>query len=249
MKRLLLLLVILILTSTVTFAMTFPQIVVGGGTECVILITNKSDSIWSANFLVRQGNQNQWSGPLWVSGLDISGLDGFRLELQPFASVKLRLVGGSQLNSGYIEADTDMGSSNLGVAVSFFYNFYNATGHLTDSVSIPASIFSDIEYLFPVERSAAVDTGFAWCPGLLKGPWDVVLTLYREDGTVFQTKTVTFSGHEAQFFAQLFEGVPADFLGMMRIESEGFIHVAVLRIEYTDSGFQYAGAAADNFIP
>ena len=110
-------------------------------------------------------------------------------------------------------------------------------------------MFSDVEFLLPVERSANVDTGFAWCPALLKGPFEVTITLYREDGSVYQSKTVTFTGHAAQFFAPLFDDVPADFLGMMRIESEGFIHVAVLRIEYTDSGFQYAGAAPDTFIP
>jgi hypothetical protein len=57
----------------------------------------------------------------------------------------------------------------LDVAVSFLYNFYNPQGELTDSVSIPPSVFSDIVFLFPVERSAAVDTGSAWCPSLLKG--------------------------------------------------------------------------------
>jgi hypothetical protein len=181
--------------------------------------------------------------------VDIAGTDGFRAEIPPFATAKITLVGGSGLRAGYIDMEPDQGSSMLYVAVSFFYNFFDAQGNLTDSVSIPPSMFSDIHYLFPVERSATVDTGFAWCPSLLKGPFDVVVTLYREDGSVYQTKTVTFEGHTAQFFANLFDDVPADFLGLMGIESDGFIHVAVLRIEYTQSGFQYAGTAPDNLIP
>jgi len=229
--------------------MTVPQIVVGGGTESVLLISNKSDSIWRSDFLVRQGNDQMWSGPLWVSGLDITGLDGFRVEISPFATVKLRLVGGSGLQSGYLEVDPDMGSSDLDIAVSFFYNFFDAQSNLTDSVSIPPSLFSGTDYLFPVERSEVVDTGFAWCPGLLAGPFDITVTLLNEDGSIFQTKTVTFTGHQAQFFAGLFDNVPADFLGMMGIESSRFINVAVLRIEYTQSGFQYAGTAPDEFIP
>ena len=240
---------ILLLTSVAALSMTIPQIVVGGGTESVLLISNKSDSIWRSNFLVRQGNDQMWSGPLWVNGLDITGLDGFRAEINPSSTVKIRMVGGAGLQSGYLEVDTDMDSSDLDVAVSFFYNFFDAQDNLTDSVSIPPSIFSDIEYLFPVERSEVVDTGFAWCPGLLAGPFEITVTLYREDGSVYQTKTVTFTGHSAQFFAGVFDNVPTNFLGMMRIESNRFINVAVLRIEYTKSGFQYAGAAPDNFIP
>jgi hypothetical protein len=55
---------VFLLMSAVAFSMSFPQIVVGGGTECVILISNKSDSMWSSDFIVRQGNQEMWSGPL-----------------------------------------------------------------------------------------------------------------------------------------------------------------------------------------
>ena len=229
--------------------MSFPQIVVGGGTECVILVSNKSMDTWRASFIVRQGNKQKWSGPLWVNDADMSGFDGFQVEILPFATFKLRLTGDAQLQAGYIEVDPDSGSSMLDIAVSFFYNFRNAQGELTDSVSIPPSLFSDTVFLFPVERSANVDTGFAWCPGILKGPFDVLVTLYRPDGSVFQTKTVPFTGHAAQFFAQVFDNVPADFLGLMRVESDNFIHVAVLRIEYTESGFQYAGAAPDTFEP
>ena len=229
--------------------MTFPQIVVGSGTECVILVSNKSDSTWRADFLVRQGNQQMWSGPLWVNGIDISSSNGFWVELPPFMSVKIRLVGGSQLAAGYIEVDPETGSSMLDIAVSFFYNFRDSQGDLLDSVSIPPSMFAGTEFLLPVERSDAVDTGFAWCPGLLGGPFNVEVTLYREDGSVFQTKTVVFSGHAAQFFYQIFDNVPAEFLGMMRINAQNLFHVAVLRIEYTDSGFQYAGTAPDDFIP
>jgi hypothetical protein len=229
--------------------MTFPQIVIGDNTECIILISNKSDFNWKANFYIYQGNNEQWAGPLWANDLNLTGTPGFWVELYPRGSFKIVLTGGSQLRVGYLEMETDLSSSVLDVAVSFFYNFRDSAGRLIDSVSIPPSMFSGSEYLFPVERSSRVNTGLAWCPWIWEGPFNVIITLYRENGSIHQQKSVTFFGHKSQFFSEAFDSVPVDFLGMMRVKSQYSMHLAVIRIEHTGTGFQYSGTAPDDFIP
>jgi hypothetical protein len=66
---------------------------------------------------------------------------------------------------------------------------------------------------------------------------------------VFRTDTFTERGHLAKFFDELFDGVPAEFVGMMHVDSDGCLHTTGLRLEYTQTGFQLTSVPPDDFIP
>jgi len=69
--------------------------------------------------------------------------------------------------------------------------------------------------------------------------------LYDSSGSQLQQKALAYSGHEARFVSELFENMPDGFLGRVQIESEQNIHLEVLRLDQTGSGFQLTATPPD----
>ena len=125
------------------------------------------------------------------------------------------------------------------IAIAFFYNF-SVEGQLVDSTGVPASD-SGRRFIFPVRKSRRVDTGMAWSPWLFFDDGDefnVILTLFDSEGNQVDQVIRRFTGHEAFFFDQAFDGVPDEFLGKLSVEAIERLHLTVLRLETTGNGFQ-----------
>ena len=65
-----------------------------------------------------------------------------------------------------------------------------------------------------------------------------MLQLYDTDGTLLQTRRLAYDGHLACFFTEVFENLPAEFVGLVEIQSEKSLFLTVLRLEFSASGGQ-----------
>jgi predicted choloylglycine hydrolase len=216
--------------------LTWPQLALGGGYECTMLISNNSDAAWSGRVSLKEGNDEQWSGPWRFNGQEGTGTGGIDLSIAAKGTIKVRLSGDSTTRSGYLQMKGTDPSSVVDLAVSYFYN-YLVGGKLVESVGSsagdPGRTFS-----FAVEKTAGANTGFAWAPDSVTTPFPIVLTLYDANGNEMDKKTITYAGHEARFFDQVFNSVPSGYLGRVKIDSEELIHLEVLRLDLTETGFQ-----------
>jgi hypothetical protein len=230
-------------------AITFAQLALGGGYEAVLIVTNKTGFGWIGTIFVSQGYNQKWQGRWAINSQDLTGRDGMPVFIPPRGSVKLRFTGDAVTRSGYLELDSDLDYSDLDVAVSYFYE-YRSAGWLQDTVGSPESAWDD-KFVFAVEKSLTIDTGFAWCPSsrYSSRPFQVTLTLRDQNGNIARQRTVTFNGHQAQFFTQIFTDLPAFFLGHLLLESEEYMHLEVLRLEQTAGGFQLTSTPADDYVP
>ena len=123
---------------------------------------------------------------------------------------KIVLTGGSRLNVGYLELAALEGFTSESVSVSFFYNLLSGNS-LIDSIGVESSQASS-NYIFPVEKGSAVDTGFAWAPAENSSQpredteEDVIsLSLLDHEGRIHQKVELPFTGHYARFFSEVFE--------------------------------------------
>ena len=143
MKRMMLLPVLFVLgTCPALFGTTFPQLALGGSPEryeCVILVANKTDQVWSGGMFARKGNHDAWL-IRWVAGGNSYDAHGVTFNLPPGGTIKVvsRSVSG-ELGVGHLVLTADSGSSDSDVTVSFFYNLLDEAGELLDSVSVPKS--------------------------------------------------------------------------------------------------------------
>jgi hypothetical protein len=224
-------------------AVRFPQMPLGGGYECVVILTNKHDTPFSGLIVLREGNGLNWSAPFRVNGQPGSGT-AVSVDLPPLGTAKFVLEADA-FSVGYLEIVGGDPYGGEGVAIAFFYN-YNSNGRLIDSTGIPPSSISR-GHLFAVEKSATVDTGFAWAYLNQLGAFDVTLTLYDAAGSQVQQKTVPFAGHLAKFFTEIFDNIPDGFVGHVRITSPQAIGVAVLRLDLPT--LQLTSTPATPFVP
>ncbi len=224
-------------------SLTWPQLALGGGYHCTILLSNKRDSAWTGHFNLAQGNNETWSGSWSLDGNDRTGTSAFSVSISPRSTIKLRLSGDFLTRSGYLRMLADGDSSVYDVAASYFYNYMTDDKLQVCTGSSPSP--SGRIFWLPVEKTSSVDTGLAWAPGDVPGPFPLHVSLFDQAGTQVQQKTLSFTGHEARFFGQIFDNVPGHFLGRMRIESEENIHLEVLRLEQTVGGFQLTATPPD----
>ena len=211
-------------------AVPFPQLAVGGGYECVIIVTSKVQAPFEGDLILREGNGAEWSTPFQVNGQPSAGA-AIDVNLPALGTAKYVLTGGATYRVGYLEVYGSGPHTGDDIAVAVFYN-YHSGGHIVDSVGVPRS-YQYLAQLFPVERSAAVDTAFAWARFGITPAFDVTLTLYNAQGTQVQQKTVAFEGHTAKFFSEVFDNVPNGFVGHVRATSPQAIAIAVLRLDLT----------------
>jgi hypothetical protein len=227
-------------------AITFAQLALGEGYECVLIVSNSADSDCEVAFKIRQGNGDLWSGEVFVNGMNVSGTTFFGATLAAQGSRKLTLTGDDTLRVGYLEL-VESGHCQIDkIAVSFFYNLFQ-NGILLDSTATrPAAL--DTQFVLPVERSVAVNTGLAWAPGSSTDPFDIEVRLFDAEGAEVGSETISFEGHLARFFTEIFNDVPESFVGSVRIQSEQAIHLDGLRLEFTNSGFQLTSVPPQSVI-
>jgi len=228
-------------------AETIAQLALGGGWECTIIISNKTASERTGDFWMKSGNDRFWPVGWSVNGEDFSDYDGFWVTIKPNGTFKAVVTASSTLNMGYLEYFARGSASSSDVVVSYFYG-YRSNGVLQTTAG-SARVDSHRGFEFPVEKSYNTDTGFAWAPWITTTSFPISLTLYDKQGNVFRRKTVNYTGHKSIFFSQIFDGVPANFLGKVRITAPDFFYLEVLRFDWTASGFQLTSTPPDWFVP
>ncbi|MDA2937718.1 hypothetical protein MYX75_05580 [Acidobacteria bacterium AH-259-A15] len=202
-------------------------------------MTNKTDFNWEGTATLREGNHEPWSTSWSVNvGAAVGSKATFDITLGPKETKKFILTGDSEARSGYLIIS---GIGDDLIVTSFFYNFL-VSGQLVDSVGV-AEGFQSLTALFPVEKTSTVNTGFAYASDVAAPPFQVVLSLIDEDGKRVQKKTLTFEGHLARFFTEVFDGISDGFVGSVLLESERLIYLTVIRLELTSTGFQLTSIA------
>ncbi len=205
----------------------YPQLAVGGGYEVVLIVNNTGDTTWQGTI-----------EPL----LDDGSLDYLTAQvvLQPRETKKLILSGGADAITTGLAIRGDAGSSTSVLAVAYFYNYF-AAGVLADSTGVPMGVASS-RFTFPVERSELINTGLAIRRLATQTDSPITLTLYNADGTLFEE--VPAGSDFAHFFDELFDDVPTDFKGSLVAESADEFYLVVLRLQYTQGGFQLTSVPA-----
>jgi hypothetical protein len=186
---------------------------------------------------LRQGENQTWSSPWSLNGVDQTGTSEFDITLGPGSSKKFVFVTDA-LQTGYLEIVTRTGSPDS-IAPFFFYNFLQ-DGQLKDSTGT-AGGEAKKRFWFSVEKTFTVNTGFAYISRSDSGSFEITLTLFDETGNQVQQETLKYEGHLARFFAGpdgIFSNVPDGFIGALLVTSPEDIVLTVLRLEYTAGGFQ-----------
>ncbi|MBI4454273.1 MAG: hypothetical protein HY644_00055 [Acidobacteria bacterium] len=224
-------------------AITYSQLALGGGYECVVIVSNETTFPWRGTATLRRGNEEPWSTAWAVNGKEATGSTTFDITLNPTATAKFVLTGDSTAQAGYLVILGRTGFSALDITVSFFYNFKGSGGELVDSTGVPAGTAAT-RFFFPVEKTATVNTGFAYAPAGVTTSFPISATLFDSKGLRIGEKRWTYQGHLARFFTELFANIANGFTGMVQVVSEQNIFLTALRLELTASGFQLTSVPA-----
>jgi hypothetical protein len=255
-KKIMFVIAVMLASSSICHARTYAQVAIGGGYKLVILVANKTAFPWDGTFSLYQGNSNLWAGPWAVNGVSHTGDEDFAVSVNGYDTARLELTSNSGMQTGWLEYYGDGGSSSSEVAVSLFYQFY-AGGKLTMTVGGGESEWGDTFYI-PIERSASVNTGMAWAPSWSwdTAPFPIIFTLYRASesgGTVYGTKILDYSGQTAKFIDNddLFPTLKLleNFRGFLKIESQEYIYLDVMRMDVTADGFLFTSTPPDPYTP
>jgi endoglucanase len=220
----------------------FPQLALGGGYRCIILLGNRSGQEWQGSLRTFRGNQVAWTVSFDEAGGASLEDSDFVIAVPPRATRKVLVTGGSEPLPGYMTLSGENGSSPADLAVSLFYNFL--TGEkLADSTGIPV-FESRSSFTLPVEYSRQIDTGFAWALPDQAAPFTIRLNLWDAGGDLVGSEETEYLGHNAQFFTEVFGPFESDFLGRLEISSDRPIYLTTLRLEYTNGGFQLTSTPA-----
>jgi hypothetical protein len=247
MRKTTIILALLFLSPTAVAA-TWAQFVLGEGYESVLMVSNKTAFPWQGTVKIFQGYNASWAGRWYVNGTEYTGSDAYPVSLPAYGTVRLFFTGDSSLQVGYMDFESGSSYSLIDVAYSFFYNLRINDNDLSETVGGPESPHNK-KMVFGVEKSAQVDTGYAISPLSRSGAtsFPIVLTLYNSDGSIYDTRQVTFLGHHAIFVSQVFS-LPATFIGFLKVDSQQSIYLTVLRMEYNSTGWQFTSIAPDNYV-
>lgn len=245
MKRFIAALILLFIPAS-AFAITFPQFAIGGGYECLMLISNKTSFPWTGDIYIFSGNDQLWPSSWYVNGVNFTGERGVSLEIPRNASVKLRFTGDSQTRTGYLEIYGTGSSSSYGVSIAYFYQFILGDDIITSTGSPPA----EPSYVFyvPVEKTSLIDTGLAWSPYSSTSNFPIRLTLYNSEGDPIGIFNDIYKGHESKLISEWFD-IPNGVRGHLRIEAWEPIYLEALRIDGTDNGFLLTSTPPDGYTP
>jgi hypothetical protein len=238
-----------VLFSAQANAITYANFALGGGYESVLIVSNKTEFPWAGTVWLNRGLGSTWAYQWAMNGQSLTGFSGMHFTLNPHQTYKMRFTGDATTRTAYCNIDSDSGYSDLSVTVSYFFEYRNGVGALVDSTGDGESAWGD-EFTFPVEYGSSINTGLAWCPSyrLSTSKFSMYAYLYNSDGSLFDSKPVTFEGHKSQFINELF-ALPSSFVGSVIIRAQGYMYLMVVRIEFTDTGFEYTSTPADTYMP
>ena len=166
--------------GTLSAAITFPQMALGGGFEVVLLISNERNLGWSGRAVLRQARDEDWTGEWTVNRLGVPGTTQFELDLPGKGTEKYVIRGDSALRAGYLVIEGKTGFPTEDIAVSLFYNLLEDR-QLIDSTGIPPAAAGD-GFIFPVEKGLQVNTGMAWASATFTIPFEIVVILHDHSG-------------------------------------------------------------------
>jgi len=239
--------------ETTPDSVTYPQLALGEGYQCILMISNLIDESWEGKASLRFQSNQLWPDSWSINGVAQEETSSFDIRLPGYATRKFVLTGTSSLHVGYLELAALPGFTNESVSLSFFYNYSNQRG-LIDSIGVEQSQASS-RFLFPVEKNSTVDTGFALAPvrewlETREDEEDLVsLTLFNQLGEIHQQINLPFNGHFAKFFSEVFEELPDEFLGKILVQAGHNIHLTVLRLEKSPAGKVQITSIPPDYLP
>ena len=213
----------------------YPQLGIGGGLTAVFFVTNSSEAAWSGSGYLDGG---RWPGgqQWWLDGIEMTGASSFTLDLEPRQTRKLVFEGSEeQAVAGWLTLTADTGFDRNDVATAFFYNLVQED-RLIDSTGVTPAQPSRV-FVIPVERTADGNTGMAFRNVVSQ----LELSLYDDSGNLIETARAS---NDAKFIDQFFTAVPEGFSGSVQAESSSSFFVTVLRLGFTDDGFQLTSIPA-----
>ncbi len=201
----------------------YPQLALGAGFDVILFVTNMSDQNWTGRAELDAGSwpeDRTWT----LDGIDQTGNSGFDLELASRETKRVELGSSQGPFSGWLEITPNGEARAEELATAFFYNFTSGD-KLADSTGVaPAALTAAV--WFPVARRPGLNTGLA----IRRPEAPVRYSLYDSAGIHLETVTrEDFQG--AQFFNEVFSGVPASFTGSVKVESDRGFYLTVLRQE------------------
>ncbi len=217
--------------------LNYPQLAIGGQVRSILVVSNKSALAWQGTVLLRGDEGQEWDTPWTLNGGDRSGGSSFPIDLPPFSSANFTLGGDGIARDGFLEIVPGPLVSGLDLATSFFFEVRTENDHLLDSTGIAASPLG-IAFVIPVEKSLAVDTGFAVAPLTATDPLAVTLTLYDAEGQVVGSRPLNVQGHLSAFVTEYFDQLGDGFVGSLRLESIQSFFATALRVEGSPGDFQ-----------
>ena len=212
-----------ILRPTVSPLILYSQLALGGGFDVILFVTNMREQPWNGGAQLDAGawpEDRAWT----LDGGDQTGESGFALELSSRETKRFELGSSGGPFSGWLEISPNTDSRVEDLATAFFYNFAPGA-ELGDSTGVaPADLTTAI--WFPVARRPGLNTGLA----IRRTTAPVRYSLFDSGGLLLETVTrEDFQG--AQFFNEVFSGVPASFTGSVKVESDRGFYLTVLRQE------------------
>ena len=240
MKRLLLAAIAALALVSNAQAMTFAQLALGGPYELVLIVTNKTDHNSICQITLKSGNAQTWPSKISMNGGTLMNLGALNLMMGARTTSKTVFAGEAEVRTGYLEINGIDGYSITDFAVNYFY-VYRDGKTVIDSTGVPASDSSN-RFIVPVERGEACDTGFAWAPYVdpsVPASFDVTFALYDNRGQLFASVSKRFEGHTATFFSQIFQNLPASFVGHLRLEAQHRFYFVALRMDSPPGGPQF----------
>ena len=214
----------------------FAQVVVGGGFETVINLTNRGTSAYVGALTFFRLDNTVWS-PFVNRSSRSSG--EYEIEIRAGETVTLRLTG-SQLESGAAVLLSDnLRLDNL-IEANLTYLIRNE-GQISDSVGIaPSNEFHRAS--IPFEQFA--ETGLALAHGDTSGEAKVDLTLYSAAGGKLGTEAVRLGprSHRARFLHEFF---PEQTLERGRVEISSEVPIFGTALTLAGGGILQSSPGAD----
>ena len=207
----------------------YPQLVIGGGFEAVLLLNNASSHPWIGTAFL-DGARWPADRPWKIDRRDRTGETSFGIALSPGQSRRFVLSSDSEVAfAGWLTLRADGDSLAEDLATTFFFRALDGAG-LTDSTGISPSAFSTA-FRFPVERTATASTGVAIRS---VGGSGASIDLIDFDGNRIGHAHAAFD--QVRMLSELFEKIPGYLIGSVEITSSVPFYATVIRLEVRGDG-------------